>query len=113
MPRALRAYTEDSTPLAEGMKPDKKAAALEQLELCWNRLEGLKRKVRRQDKLNREIELQRLAIPSGRALEQLQRYETAIKRDLHRTIDLLERLQRRRRGESVPPTVNVNVSKDD
>ena len=46
-------------------------------------------------------------------LETIQRYETAIKRDMYRAIDQLEHLQRRRRGEPPPPTVNVNVSNDD
>ncbi len=112
MPDSLRKSIED-TPLPEGIKPDKKAAAREHLEICWKDLERLRRKVRQREKLAREIKLQRLSIPNGPELERLQRYETAIKRDLHRTIDLLERLQRRRRGEPPPPTVNVNLSRDD
>jgi hypothetical protein len=32
---------------------------------------------------------------------------------MYRDIDQLERLQRRRRGEPPPPTVNVKVSNDD
>jgi hypothetical protein len=52
------------------------------------------------------------AIPSGPGFERLQRYETSIKRDMYRAIDRLELLQRRRKGEPPPPTVNVNVSSD-
>ena len=73
-------------------------------------LERLGRKVRRQEKLEREIELQRLSVPKSSSLELIQRYETGIKRDMYRAMDQLERLQRRRRGEPPPPTLNVNVS---
>ncbi len=60
-----------------------------------------------------EIARQRLSIPQGFDREQIQRYETPIKRDMYKAIDQLEHLQSRRRGEPPPPTVNVNVSKDD
>jgi CRISPR/Cas system-associated endonuclease Cas1 len=78
-----------------------------------NELEWLRRKVRRQEEHAQEISLERLSIPNGPQLERVQRYETAIKRDMYRAMDQLERLQRRRRGEPTPPTVNVNVSNDD
>lgn len=112
MPDSLRRLIED-TPLPEGVKPDKKAAAREHLEMIWKDLERLRRKVRQREKLASEIKLQRLSVPGGPELERLQRYESGIKRDMYRAIDQLERLQRRRRGEALPPTVNVNVSKDD
>ncbi|MGO9060441.1 MAG: hypothetical protein ACLQU2_24115 [Candidatus Binataceae bacterium] len=102
----------ENNPLPEGFKPDKKAAARQHLELCWNDLEGLRRKVRQREKLAREIGLQRLSIPNGPGLERIQRYETSIKRDMYRAMDQ-HGLQRRRRGEPPPPTVNVNVSSDD
>ncbi|MGO8843683.1 MAG: hypothetical protein ACLQF1_21950 [Methyloceanibacter sp.] len=70
------------------------------------------RKLRQREVLAGEIELQRLGIPNGPELERIQRYETAIKRDMYRAIDQLERLQRRRKGEPQPPTVNVNVARD-
>jgi len=111
MPDRLRKLREEAV-LPEGIKLDKKAAAHEQLELCWEDLERLRRKVRQQEKLAREIGLQRLSIPHGPRLERIQRYETAIKRDMYRAIDQLERLQRRRKGEPQPPTVNVNVARD-
>ena len=97
MPDSLRKLEKESAPLPEGAKPDKKAAALENLELCLRNLERQKRKVRKQEKVRGEIELQRLCIPNDAQLGHLQRYETAIKRDRYRSIDLLERLQRQRR----------------
>jgi hypothetical protein len=112
MSDSLRKLIED-TPLPAGIKPDKKAAARERLEMCWEDLERLRRKVRQREKLAGEIKLQRLSIPNGPELELIQRYETGIKRGMYRDIDQLERQQRRRGGEPPPPSVNVNVSSHD
>jgi hypothetical protein len=93
-------------------QPDEKVA-----ERIWKaarrHLQSTLKKVREQEETDLEIARQRLSIPEGPQLERIQRYETAIKRDMYRAIEKLERLQRRRRGEPLPPTVNVNVSKDD
>ena len=99
--------------LPEGIKVDKRAAARVHLEECWEELERLRRKARRREKLAAEIKVQRHSIPKGFALETIQRYETAIKRDMYRAIDQLERLQRRRGGEPTLPAVNVHLSHDD
>jgi hypothetical protein len=51
------------------------------------------------------------AILKGDALDNLLRYEAAIQRDLSRALDRLERLQRRRTGEPIPPSVNVHLTR--
>jgi hypothetical protein len=43
-------------------------------------------------------------------LDKIMRYETTLERQLYRAMDQLERLQRRREGEEVPPPVNVELS---
>lgn len=105
----------DSEPTAKADKPgpDQKAAARECLEMVLKDLDRRAPKVNKQERTNLEIARQRLSIPQGPALEHIRRYETGIKREMPRDIDQLERLQRRRRGEPLPPTVNVKVSKDD
>jgi hypothetical protein len=100
------------TVLLAAIEPDKKKAARKLLDGCLKELKRLKAKASRQEKLAREIERQRLSIPDGPNCERIQRYETAIDRKMFRLFDQLERLQRRRRGEAVPPPVNVNVSGD-
>jgi hypothetical protein len=100
-------------PLPAGGKAEKKAASREELELNLRNLERLKQQVRKKEMSAREIESQRLSIPSSPQLERILRYETAIKRDMFKIIEQLERLQRRRRGEPAPPTVNVKVSRED
>ena len=58
----------------------------------------------------RETAIGSHAIPNDKALDRILRYEAAVNRDLGRTLDRLERLQRRRSGEVLPPPVNVRLS---
>ena len=54
----------------------------------------------------------RLSFPPTDAVDKILRYETAIERQLYRAINELERLQRRRRGDIVPPPIHVEISTD-
>jgi hypothetical protein len=56
------------------------------------------------------VAFDRQAIPNRDALDRLLRYEAAIERDLGRANDRLERLQRRRKGEPVPPPGKIRLS---
>jgi hypothetical protein len=49
-------------------------------------------------------------LPSSEVLEKIVRYESALQRQLNRSMNQLERLQRRRLGENVPPPVVMDVS---
>jgi len=49
-------------------------------------------------------------LPSAEVLDKILRYETKLERQIFRAMNQLERLQRRRRGESVPAPVSVEVS---
>ena len=60
--------------------------------------------------LAREANLLRLSLPPKEAVDKILRYETAIERQLYRAINELERLQRRRRGDIVPPPIHVELS---
>ena len=51
------------------------------------------------------------ALPSRDVMDRILRYEAAIEKDLNRSVDRLERLQRRRRGEVVPPPLNVHLTR--
>jgi len=50
------------------------------------------------------------ALPPIEVLDKILRYETALERQLFRAMNQLERLQRRRLGESVPPPLTMEVS---
>jgi hypothetical protein len=89
---------DEPAPAADLGEADKKAAARQYLETVFKDLDGREQKLRKQERTDLEIAQQQLSIPKGPELERIQRYETAIKRDMYRAIDQLERLQRRRKG---------------
>ena len=49
-------------------------------------------------------------LPSETVLDKILRYETALERQLFRAMNQLERLQRRRLGENVPPPVTMEIT---
>jgi len=67
------------------------------------------------NKLCGQIVKLKSSIPSTNDLDHLLRYETSIERQFYKAIDQLERIQRRRAGEYVPPpvkaTLDVNIEK--
>jgi len=66
--------------------------------------------MREQDE-KKEAALQAAAVlPDGKTLKKLWRYETALDRQFFRLLGQLERLQRMRRGEAVPPPLAMEVS---
>ena len=56
------------------------------------------------------VEVERKAIPNTEVLDKIVRYSSMIDKDLNRAYERLERLQRRRKGEHVPPSLNLNVN---
>jgi hypothetical protein len=48
-------------------------------------------------------------LPGKDAVDLLLRYESAIERQFYKALDQLERRQRQRRGEAVPPPINADV----
>jgi hypothetical protein len=58
----------------------------------------------------REIAIAQHVIPNGDALDKILRYETTIERQLGRSVDRLERLQRRCQGEMVRPPLRVDLT---
>jgi hypothetical protein len=59
----------------------------------------------------REIAIAQHIIPNSDALDKILRYETTIERQLGRSVDRLERLQRRRKGETLLPPVSVRLTR--
>jgi predicted transcriptional regulator len=48
-------------------------------------------------------------LPSPEVLEKIMRYETKLERQMYRAMNQLERLQRRRMGEAVPPPLSMII----
>jgi hypothetical protein len=51
------------------------------------------------------------SLPRVDATDKLLRYEADLDRQPYRAMDQLERLQRQRRGETVPPPLNINLGR--
>ena len=49
-------------------------------------------------------------VPEAPRLDRILRYSASLERDFDRTLNKLERLQRMRTGQALPPTLNLNVS---
>jgi len=63
------------------------------------------------EKLKGDAEARSFSLPPADATDKLLRYEAHLDRQLYRAMDQLERIQRQRRGENVPPPLNINLGK--
>ncbi|MBU1711440.1 MAG: hypothetical protein KKE17_15695 [Proteobacteria bacterium] len=65
-----------------------------------------------QERNELEIESTQLAasLPPKEITDKLLRYETTIERQLYRAIDQLDRLQRQRKGETIPSPINIELN---
>jgi phage protein D len=72
-------------------------------------IEELERFLRERQESEQRGIIERYAIPDSEALNRLLRYQALNDRRLQRALTQLERLQRRRKGDYVPPPVKVAV----
>jgi hypothetical protein len=78
------------------------------IELEWLESEELMRKGLHERK--GQFETLGALIPQPDAMDRVVRYETHLSRKFDRLLNQLERVQRIRRGQPAPPTLNVNIS---
>ena len=57
-----------------------------------------------------KVQILRESIPDSQGMDRLLRYETHLTREGDRILSRLERLQRTREGQPVPPQMDVNIS---
>ncbi len=86
-----------------------KEVFVETLESEMKRIEREIRDLEAREGVEGSLEEESLAIPQGKELDRLLRYEARLEGEFDRTLQQLERLQRMRRGEALPPTVKVDV----
>ncbi|HXP72216.1 MAG TPA: hypothetical protein VOA88_23290 [Candidatus Dormibacteraeota bacterium] len=75
-----------------------------------SRLKVLKELGEEVDKRKREHQKIAAQVPSQPVMDRLIRYENHLSREFDRTLNQLERLQRIRRGQPVPPSLRVELS---
>ena len=76
-----------------------------------DRIDLDKKCVREREKLEGGAQTRSFSLPPADVTDKLIRYESHIDRQLYRAMDQLERLQRSRKGEVVPPPINVNLGR--
>jgi hypothetical protein len=83
------------------------------IDLRLKELESLKQHTLERAKFEQEAEARSLGLPAEDATDKLLRYEAHLDRQLYRAMDQLERLQRQRKGEKVPPPLNISLGRRD
>ena len=85
------------------------------IELCEEKIDGHKKEIteledkKQKNKLRLQVIRKLGNIPSRHELDRLLRYEGAIERQLYKAVNQLERLQRFRAGDNVPPPIEVDL----
>jgi hypothetical protein len=85
-------------------------ATLEWIDREIGRLQAIQKMYREKETLELKALKASLALPPREVLDKILRYETTISRQLYKAMAELERLQRLRKGEPVPPSINVEIS---
>ena len=80
-------------------------------EYCRPALEDLTKHVNAKENIGWRNDLLSASLPDPTAVDRLLRYETSIQRGLDRSLAQLERLQRKRKGETVPHPVRVQIER--
>ena len=107
---AAKASTSEDRPDGDPSPEECTREFLKELQKEITRLEQYKKASNRISTERVETEVRRQNVPDSPNAERLLRYETTIERNFDRTLNQLERLQRMRMGQPVPPPVNVNLS---
>jgi hypothetical protein len=96
----------------EALKAHHKSAALNVIDTHLKTLKGLLSMMDENEGNEEDARIDADLLPSKEAAEKLLRYETTLERQIYRALNQLERLQRQRRGDLVPPPVSIEVSTD-
>jgi hypothetical protein len=97
----------------EDKQADKKHPyVVESIDIQLERLSAFERYATKREGLVGDAEARSFSLPPTDATDKLLRYEAHLDRQLYRAMDQLERLQRQRRGETVPPPLNINLGRE-
>ena len=95
---------------AAGQREERKKQLLSQLDRKLRDLEWVMDDCRQRERAEEQAHQLAAVLPSEETLDKILRYETALLRQLNQAMNQLERLQRRRQGEAVPPPLTLDVS---
>jgi hypothetical protein len=89
---------------------EERAAVVALIDRQLERINKLVSYASEREELTADAEARSFTLPAD-ATDKLLRYEAHLDRQLYRAMDQLERLQRQRKGENVPPPLNVNLGR--
>jgi hypothetical protein len=90
---------------------EKRAAVVALIDEHLERISLFERYATERESIALDAEARSFSSPPADATDKLLRYEAHLDRQLYRAMDQLERLQRQRRGENVPPPLNINLGR--
>ena len=111
LPRKPRRESRPSEKVVEKQVEQEHADVVALIEDQLETLGLFKEYASEREKLVADAEARSFSLPSAEATDKLLRYEAHFDRQLYRAMDQLERLQRQRKGENVPPPLNVNLGR--
>ena len=97
--------------IVDAQTDGKRPAVVAYIDAHLERISTLKRYATEGESLGADAEARSFSLPPADATDKLLRYEAHLDRQLHRAMDQLERLQGQRRGENVPPPLNINLGR--
>ena len=107
--------TEDRPPenVVNQQQDDKKRtdAAIALIKQRLEMMSTFKEYAKGRENLAVDAEARSFSLPPTHATDKLLRYEAHLDRQLYRAMDQLERVQRQRRGENVPPPLSINLGR--
>ena len=80
---------------------------LEGIRSVKKRLEALRDLVVERGRVEAEAEIASLSLPGRQTRESLVTYERMVEREIYQALRQLERVQRRKKGEFVPPPISI------
>jgi hypothetical protein len=96
---------------ADKTMDEERAEVIAWIDSRLQRVGLLEESVAAREKLQIDAGARSFSLPSAEVSDKLLRYDSHLDRQLYRAMDQLERLQRQRRGEIVPPPLSVNLGR--
>ncbi len=100
-----------SEPVVDVQTDEKRANLVKFIDNQLERISKFEDYALERENLAVDAEARSFSLPPTGATDKLLRYEAHLDRQLYRAMDQLERLQRQRKGEKVPPPLNINLGR--
>lgn len=91
-------------------RKEREAKYVDYLKVMIREMRKISRLCEVESKILGRMETVTANIPEAPRLDRILRYSASLERDFDRTLGQLERLQRMRKGQPAPPTLNVNIA---